>query len=99
MFSYLILAMSLVAVSILIIILFQLKLPRYRLLVNTFLILSIAMLIFDTYLTSLAVVLYNDKLILPFRLGSIPLEDFSYLIAVVLLIPTLFEFFHHDKKD
>jgi lycopene cyclase domain-containing protein len=45
-------------------------------------ILALAMLIFDGYLTALPIVLYNSKSVLAFRLGSIPLEDFSYLIVV-----------------
>ncbi len=99
MFSYLLLALSLTAISLLIIILLKLKLPGFKLLLTVFLILAVAMILFDTYLTALAVVLYNNKSILGLRIGSIPVEDFSYLIAVVLLIPALFEFFHYDKRS
>jgi len=44
------------------------------------------------------IVLYNESLILQIRLGTIPLEDFGYLIAVILLTPSLFEYFHDEKK-
>lgn len=99
MFSYMILALSLITISALIIALLRLPLPSRKILIMIIIILALAMLIFDGYLTALPIVLYNSKSVLAFRLGSIPLEDFSYLIVVVLLVPALFEKFHHGKKD
>ena len=97
MFSYLLLSLGLVAISILILITFRLKLPRPFILYTLSFILLSAMLIADTYLTALPIVVYNSKAILGVRLGSIPLEDFGYLIVVVLLVPALFAYFHHEK--
>lgn len=99
MLSYLILALSLIIISALIVLLLRLELPSRKILIMVFVILAVAMLFFDGYLTALPIVLYNSKSVLAFRLGSIPLEDFSYLIVVVLLVPALFEKFHHGKKD
>ncbi|MBA3678968.1 lycopene cyclase domain-containing protein [Candidatus Saccharibacteria bacterium] len=102
MYNYSILALSLIAITILILIRFRIQLPYYKVLLAVFAILLTAMLIFDTYLTSLPIVLYNTSSLLGIKVGSIPLEDFSYLVAVVLLIPALFEYFikrNHDKKN
>lgn len=99
MFDYLILSLSLISVSALLLLLFRIRLPRAVILLTLLFVLFIAMLIFDTYLTALPIVMYNSKSVLPFRLGSIPIEDFSYLIAVIILVPALFDKFHHDKKD
>jgi lycopene cyclase domain-containing protein len=65
------------------------------------LVLSIAMLVsmllFDSYLTRLPIVMYNNVSILSIKLGSIPIEDFGYLVAVVILVPALFEKFDNEK--
>jgi len=101
MYSYSILAISLIAISALLLIRFRIQLPYYKVLLAIFAILLTAMLIFDSYLTSLPIVLYNTNSLLGIKIGSIPLEDFSYLIVVVVLIPALFEYFikrDNDKK-
>ena len=63
----------------------------------TFAILLPAMLIFNGYLTSLPIVSYNNSSILGVKIGSIPIEDFSYLIAAVILVPAIFNYFKNDK--
>jgi len=98
MYSYLVLSMSLVLVSILILFRLRIKLNQPRIFAILGFILLCLMLVFDTYLTRMPIVLYNESLILQIRLGTIPLEDFGYLIAVILLTPSLFEYFHDEKK-
>ena len=48
------------------------------------------MLGFNTYLTALPIVVYNMNSILNIRIITFPLEDLGYLIAVVLLLPGLY---------
>ena len=40
---------------------------------------------------------YNNVSMLNLKLGSIPIEDFGYLVAVVILVPALFEKFDNEK--
>ncbi len=95
--------------SILIIILFALvglAIAAYRLkfkykkaLLVLMVVLVLCMIVFDTYLTSLPIVLYNSNSILGLRVGTIPVEDFGYLIVAVVLAPALFELFSNEEKD
>jgi lycopene cyclase domain-containing protein len=78
---------------------YGLRLPKPKLLLKLLGILLVCMLLFDTYLTALPIVLYNSNSILGVRLGSIPVEDFGYLVIVVLLGPALYEYFYNEKKD
>ena len=71
--------------------------PRKKTTLITFAILLPAMLIFNGYLTSLPIVSYNNSSILAVKIGSIPIEDFSYLIAAVILVPAIFNYFKNDK--
>jgi lycopene cyclase domain-containing protein len=71
--------------------------PRKKTALITFAILLPAMLIFNGYLTSLPIVSYNNSSILAVKIGSIPIEDFSYLIASVILVPAIFNYFKNDK--
>ncbi len=97
MTDYLVLAISLVVVSILILVRLRTSLPNPKVLFIIGCVLLLAMLIFDTYLTKLPIVMYNNSSILGIRIGTIPIEDFSYLIAAVLLVPALFEYFRRSK--
>ncbi len=56
-----------------------------------------AMVVFDSYLTRIPIVMYNNVSMLNLKLGSIPIEDFGYLVAVVILVPALFEKFDNEK--
>lgn len=78
---------------------YRLKFEHKRTLLIVFAILLMSMLVFDTYLTGLPIVLYNSNSILGLKLGTIPIEDFGYLIVVVVLAPALFEIFSDEKKD
>lgn len=62
-------------------------------------ILFVLMLIFDTYLTTLPIVEYNKSLVLGLRIGSIPVEDFSYLFVVIITGPALFEYFKNNEES
>ena len=97
MTNYLVLAISLGLVLILILVRVRASLPNTKVLFIIGCVLLLAMLIFDTYLTKLPIVMYNNSSILGIRIGTIPIEDFSYLIAAVLLVPALFEYFRISK--
>jgi len=97
MFSYSLMSAGLIVFALLVHYVLKESQPRKKALLATFVFLIFAMLIFNSYLTSLPIVLYNNNLTLGLKIGTIPVEDFSYLIAAVLLVPTIFNFFHRDK--
>ncbi|HMT39630.1 MAG TPA: lycopene cyclase domain-containing protein [Candidatus Saccharibacteria bacterium] len=94
MYSYLTLSISLVIVSILLFIRLRLKLINPKVLIALSLIMLVMMLIFNTYLTKLPIVIYNSNYISGLKIGTIPIEDFGYLIAVIILLPALYEKFN-----
>lgn len=96
MYSYLILSMSLILVSVLLFVRLRLRIVNPKILVILTIIMLIMMLFFDTYLTSLPIVMYNNSLTLGIKIGSIPIEDFGYLVAVIILIPALYEKFNEE---
>jgi lycopene cyclase domain-containing protein len=53
-------------------------------------LLTVCMLVFNTYLTALPIVRYSSERILGLRIGSIPIEDFAYLAVALFLVPSLF---------
>lgn len=53
--------------------------------------------IFDNLLAGLPIVTYNEELISGWRIGFAPIEDFSYTIAAVLLVPSLWILLGHDQ--
>ncbi len=63
-----------------------------------FILLSL-MVIFDSYLTILPIVTYNLNATLGLQLGSIPVEDFAYLIAAIVLAPRLYDFFSNKTPE
>lgn len=97
MYNYLTLSISLILVSVLLFLRLHLKLVDLKVLLILSLIMLLTMLIFDSYLTRLPIVMYNNVSILNVKLGSIPIEDFGYLFAVVILVPALFEKFDNEK--
>ena len=97
MYNYLTLSISLILVSVLLFLRLHLKLVDTKVLLILSLIMLLTMLIFDSYLTRLPIVMYNNVSILNVKLGSIPIEDFGYLFAVVILVPALFEKFNNEK--
>lgn len=70
---------------------------NWRTLVALFGILFVLMLIFDSYLTGLPIVEYNKSLVLGIHIGPIPIEDFGYLIVVIIVGPSLFEHFNNHE--
>lgn len=72
---------------------------NWRILLTLTAVMLLLMLIFDTYLTALPIVEYNKNLVLGVYIGSIPLEDISYLLVVVILVPSLFEYFNKDEES
>ncbi len=48
-------------------------------------------LLLNGYLTAVPIVIYHDPYYLGIRLGSIPIEDFFYMLAIVLLVLSLWE--------
>lgn len=97
MLRYSILIAILLALVGLVVAAYKLKFRYKKALLVLMAALVISMIVFDTYLTSLPIVLYNGNSILGLRVGSIPIEDFGYLIVVVVLIPALFELFSNEK--
>lgn len=91
------LSISLILVSILLFLRLHLKLIDMKVLLVLSIAMLVSMLLFDSYLTRLPIVMYNNVSILSIKLGSIPIEDFGYLVAVVILVPALFEKFDNEK--
>lgn len=60
---------------------------------RAFLVALIPFYIVNGFLTSIPVVLYNDKETLGFRVGTIPFEDHFYLLSLLLMNVYLYEFF------
>lgn len=94
MYSYLILSMSLILVSVLLFLRLRLKIISPKIITILASTMFVMMLLFDTYLTSLPIVMYNNSLTMGIKIGSIPIEDFGYLVAVIILIPALYEKFN-----
>jgi len=83
------------------VILFQFIL-KVRWLNNFYLAYLIALVpfyIINGILTSLPVVLYNDTQNMGMRLGTIPVEDHFYLMALLLMNIGLFEYFKSKAKS
>lgn len=53
--------------------------------------------IFDNILTGLPIITYNQSLISGLSIGSAPIEDFMYTVAVVLLVPSLWLTLSNDE--
>ena len=51
--------------------------------------------IFDNILTALPIVTYIPNHILGLHIGTVPVEDFAYAIAAVILVPALNRKFLH----
>ena len=55
------------------------------------------MLIFNGYLTWRPVVLYSEAYQLNIRIFTIPIEDFGYGYALILLCTILYEYFNRRQ--
>lgn len=98
MFKYTTLIFTLLIVIISLLLVFSLKLPNRKTTLLMLIVLTLAMLVFDGYLTALPIVEYNKNLVLGIYVGSIPIEDFGYLLVVILLGPALFERFIQNEE-
>ena len=67
--------------------------PRKHLLLAG-IILYFMMVIFNTYLTSLAIVGYDWAKVLGFKIISWPIEDLAYLVVALYAGPTLWNYFY-----
>lgn len=78
--------------------LFRRSLPKVSTLIRLGVILLGLTVVFDNYLTGLPIVLYNKNSLWGIYIWRLPLEDLGYVIAVVLLIPVLFEYFTSNTR-
>jgi lycopene cyclase domain-containing protein len=63
----------------------------------TYFILLVPFLIVNGILTSLPIVEYNNAYILNIRIINIPIEDFSYLFLLLLMVTSVYEFLRESK--
>lgn len=98
MYRYILLDLILFGLVSLTFLIYQLKLPSKKTLVWLGGILLVSTIIFDWYLTTLPLVRYNSNSLLGLFLGPIPLEDFAYVIVVILVGPALYEYFYEQAK-
>jgi hypothetical protein len=90
MLSYSLLILICLVVSTLVGLLYNVKIKADKLTLYTFIVSFMLMLGFNTYLTALPIVVYNMNSILNIRIITFPIEDIGYLVAVVLLLPALY---------
>lgn len=62
---------------------------RWRATALTGVVLIVMTAIFDNIMIAIGLVDYNPEVTSPARLGVAPLEDFSYTVAAVLLLPAV----------
>lgn len=70
---------------------------KYKIFPLFFLLITLLTFIFNGYLTSRPVVLYNEHVQLNFRVGTIPIEDFFYGYSHIFLNIILYTYF--KKRD
>ncbi len=63
--------------------------PRWRAVGLTAILLATLTAAFDNVIVGTGVVAYDPDRILGIRLGVMPVEDFSYAVAAVVLLPSL----------
>jgi len=68
-------------------------------LIASSIIMVLCMLIFNSYLTGLPIVRYNTSNTLGVRIGTMPIEDFAYLIVAIILAPGLYSYFGKGEKE
>lgn len=99
MFKYSLLIIICFTISVLVGVLYRVKLVNKKAIAFTFLISFIFMVFFNTYLTSLPIVEYNDLLTLNIKIISFPVEDVGYLVVACILLPLLYEVFLKEDKS
>ncbi|WP_062464988.1 lycopene cyclase domain-containing protein [Demequina soli] len=55
--------------------------------------------VFDNVIVGLGIVAYDESLVSGIRVGSAPLEDFSYTLGAVMLVPALWTRLARDGED
>ncbi len=98
MFRYLIVALIIFGLVGFTMLIYGLKFPKIQCMVWLAAVLLGSTIIFDTYLTALPIFLYNSNAILGIKIGTIPIEDLSYVVVLVILGPALFDYFSHEEK-
>jgi len=68
------------------------RLPHRPLLVTGLALIALTA-VFDNVIVGLGLVAYDDALISGIRVGSAPIEDFSYTLGAVMLVPALWTWF------
>ena len=66
------------------------------------LVLVIMTTIFNTYLTRLPIVGYNQDALLGLKVGTIPVEDYAYTVVLAFLPPSAWRKYDkqiHEKSD
>ena len=98
MFRYLLMILILIFATIFIFIIYQLRFKITSVWIYTVAISLASMLIFNTYLTSLPIVMYNMNSILGLKVLTFPIEDIGYLLVAVVLLPPLFEKLSNEER-
>lgn len=91
MYSYVIMNIVFMIFALLLVLRLKTTLNRRAILLSSSILFG-CMLVFNTYLTALPIVRYNSERILGWRLGTIPFEDFAYLIVAIVLVPSIFAY-------
>jgi len=99
MFKYSGLIILCLALSTGILFIYKLKVTLSKVLLYTGLVSFVAMLFFNTILTSLPIVVYNTASTLNIRVLTFPIEDIGYLLAVLMILPALFEKFINESSS
>lgn len=92
MYSYILMNVVFVVFAMILVLLLKVVLSKRALVISSCLLLG-CMLVFNTYLTALPIVRYNSERIIGWRLGTIPLEDFAYLVVALVLTPSVYIYF------
>lgn len=97
MYRYLLLIIIILFIAGILLWLYKPRIKSPKAMLYTFIVGLFAMLLFNTYLTSLPIVMYNTSSITGIYLSSFPIEDIGYLIVIAILAPPLFEYFSNEK--
>ncbi len=74
------------------------RLPRQPLLVTALVLIALTA-VFDNVIVGLDLVAYDEAKISGLRVPIAPIEDFSYTLGAVMLVPALWTWLGRAKKD
>lgn len=74
------------------------RLPLRPLLVTALVLLALTA-VFDNVIVGLDLVAYDEAKILGLRVPNAPIEDFSYTLGAVMLVPALWTWLGRARKD